>query len=217
MASKATENGTMRVVIVDDDADTLLLFRDILTSAPGFEHVGDFSSTGEALIGIPRLQPDLAVIDIFMPGLDGMECTKLLKRAMPRLKIVIITGSHSTDAVSSSLRVGADAFLIKPLSADQFLATLRFAYDNKTEINQNEPRPARRIPSMAPSESCLPLNSRENEVLKGFADGLLYKEISDKLGISYAAVHKCQHTIFQKLHVENRSEAVRLWFMSGGQ
>ena len=66
-------------------------------------------------------------------------------------------------------------------------------------------------------EVCLALSPRESEVMTSLANGLLYKEISGKLGISYSAVHKYQHNIFQKLHVSNRSEAIRLWLCSGGQ
>ena len=167
-----------------------------------------------ALRGIPQLRPDLVVMDIRMPGMNGIECARQLKRGMPRLKIVIITGTHNADAVSTSLQAGADAYLIKPIVVDQFLATLRFASVGGTEARQSAQTSGQNIFPSAPSGNCLRLSPREKEVLENLADGLLYKEISNKLGISYSTVHKHQHKIFQKLQVSNRSEAIRLWLDS---
>jgi DNA-binding NarL/FixJ family response regulator len=214
MAINSTVDARRRVAVVDDDADTRFFFKDVLESAKGFRFAGDFPNAREALRGIPQLRPDLAVMDIRMPGLNGIECTRQLKRDMPRLKIVIITGTHNTDAVNTSLLAGADAYLIKPIDADQFLATLQFATVGGTEAGQSAQKSGQNVFPSAPSGNCARLSPREKQVLENLADGLLYKEISDKLGISYAAVHKYQHIVFQKLQVSNRSEAIRLWLDS---
>src|SRR5208283_3416567 len=109
---------------------------------------------------------------------------------------------------------GADAYLIKPIVVDQFLATLRFTLVGRTEVRKGAQKSGQNIFPAAPSGNCARLSPREKQVLENLADGLLYKEISDKLGISYAAVHKYQHRVFQKLQVSNRSEAIRLWLDS---
>ena len=214
MAIKSTVDIRSRVAVVDDDADTRFFFKDVLESAEEFRVAGDFSNGKSALRGIPRLQPDLVVMDIRMPGMNGIECARQLKRDMPRLKIVIITGTHNADAVSTSLQAGADAYLIKPIVVDQFLATLRFASAGGKEARQSAQPSGQNISPSAPSGYCLRLSPREKEVLENLADGLLYKEISAKLGISYSTVHKHQHKIFKKLQVSNRSEAIRLWLDS---
>jgi len=201
MANVRTFDARKSVAVVDDDEDIRLYFKDILQTAENFKFAGGFSTATEALTAVPRLQPDLTLIDIRLPDLNGVECVKRLKLMMPRLKIVIVSGTHEVNWVDASLQAGAITYLMKPVDGDQLLATLKFAAINQGHTEDN------RLTKLAK----LLLNSREKEVLKSLADGLLYKEISDKLGISYSAVHKCQHKIFIKLHVSNRSEAIRIW------
>jgi DNA-binding NarL/FixJ family response regulator len=217
MASGKKVKGLMRVAVVDDDEDIRLYFKDVLQSATDFVFVKGFSNATEALAGMPCLQPDLVLMDIRMPDLNGIECTKRLKNSIPHLKIIIITGTHNADSVKLSMRAGADAYLTKPITPDQCLATLRFMAAYKVGKKENTQPSRLESFSVAQSGTCLLLSPRESEVLKNLAKGLLYKEISDKLGISYASVHKYQHKIFQKLQVSNRSEAIRIWLDSGGE
>lgn len=208
MTEVPTTESNRRVAVVDDDEYIRLSFRDILQSNENFSFAGSFSNASEALEGIPKLQPDLAVMDIRLPDLNGVECTRRLKRIMPKLKIVIVTGIHNVDCVDASLQAGAVAYLFKPVLGDQLVATLRFAAlsqaaaPGKTEDE---------MLSASPKKANLPLSPREKDVLASLAEGLLYKEISQKLGVSYATVHKHQHNIFKKLRVSNRSEAIRIW------
>jgi CheY-like chemotaxis protein len=85
MAKAGTIDGRMRVAVVDDDSDTRLFFRDILQSETAFSFAGGFSNANEAITGIPRLQPDLVLMDISLPGMNGIECMKRLMRLMPQL------------------------------------------------------------------------------------------------------------------------------------
>jgi DNA-binding NarL/FixJ family response regulator len=199
-----------RVVVVDDDESIRLWFKEVLQPAKNFNLTGSFSNATEALEEIPRLQADVTLMDIRLPGLNGVECAKRLKRVMPRLKIIMVTGTHEEHYIGASLQAGAAAFLIKPLEVDQLLATLRFAA-KENEIKVNSENEERLSQLSKPYGVCLLLSSREKEVLSGLAEGLLYKEISHKLGISYTTVHKYQHNIFKKLGVSNRSEAIRIW------
>jgi DNA-binding NarL/FixJ family response regulator len=203
MANVKTIEASTRVAVVDDDESTCLYLRDILQSTENFNFAGSFSNAAKALIEIPRLQPDLTIMDIRLPDLNGIECTKRLKQLMPCLKIIIVTGIHETNWAGDSSQVGATAYLMKPFAEDQLVATLRFAAANQSQTNKNKP--------VKTAGANLTLNLREKEVLKNLAEGLLYKEISEKLGISYSAVHKCLDKIYKKLHINNRSEAIRLW------
>lgn len=191
-----------RVAVIDDDEDTCLCFKDMLQSAGNFSFAGSFSSASEALAGLPALQPDVALMDIRLPDLNGIECTRRLKHLMPRLKIVMVTGTHEAQWAGASLKAGARAYLIKPVEKEQLLVTLQFALADRTEI---KPAPVNT------NGTGWSLSPRETEVMAGLAEGLLYKEISEKLGISYAAVHKYQHNIFKKMRVNNRSEAIHIW------
>jgi DNA-binding NarL/FixJ family response regulator len=213
MGNTKTAHSCKHVAIVDDDENTRLCFQDILQSTENFSFAGSFTDGAEALAGIPRLRPDLTLMDIRLPGLNGIECTRRLKRILPNLKIVIVTGTHNVVFVDASLQAGAVAYLFKPIVGDQLLATLRFAALNQAgdpDNTENE------FLSGIPSRANLPLSPREKEVLAGLAEGLLYKEISQKLGVSYATVHKHQHNIFKKLRVSNRSEAIRIWLKNCG-
>lgn len=91
MAKLETIDARMRVVVVDDDESTCIYLKEVLQSARNFSFAGSFSNATEVLIEIPRLRPDLALLDIGLPDLNGVECTKRLKEMMPRLKIVIIS------------------------------------------------------------------------------------------------------------------------------
>jgi DNA-binding NarL/FixJ family response regulator len=208
MAKIETVSYRTNVAIVDDDEDIRLSLKDILQSTGDFNITGGFSNAAEALARLPDLRPDLALMDIRLPDLNGIECAKQLKHCLPDLKIVFVTGIHDPVWVEASLSAGAAAFLFKPFAPDQLLATLIYAVSASWKTSRS--KEAENIHPLKKGFA-IPLNLREKEVLKYLAAGLLYKEISDKMGISYAAVHKCQHHIFSKLDVTNRSEAIRIW------
>ena len=208
----------MRVAVVDENEDTRFYFRNILQTTEDFRFAKGFSNANEALIGIPQLHPDLVIVDIYLPDLNGIECIKRMRRVIPDVKIIVVTGTQNVNSIERSWQAGADAYLTKPVSSDQCLATLRFAAADKTKTSQRSQKSRRQSVSMARSEICSTLSPREAEVMKSLANGLLYKEISGRLRVSYSAVHKHQHNIFQKLHVSNRSEAILLWLLyDGGQ
>lgn len=217
MATAQTTDTSVRVVVVDDDEDTRLWFKDVLQPANNFNVAGSFSNAAEALKGIPPLRPDLTLMDIRLPGLNGIECTKRLKQAMPNMKIIMVTSTHDESCINASLQAGATTFLFKPVESDQLLATLRFAANSQSESKANFESGKRRSVSLKACRACLLLSRREKEVLASLAEGLLYKEISLKLGVSYASIHKYQHNIFKKLRVSNRSEAIRIWFEGRNQ
>ncbi len=205
----------LRVVVVDDDADTRLYFKDVLDGAPGLTCVGCCSSGTQAIAEVPRLHPDVLLMDIRMPGLDGIECAKRLKRRGPGLKIIMMTGACAAFTVESQ-HAGADAYLTKPVTPEQCLATIRFLAAGRPNEKRLDPKTQLGSVRIQTSEKCNSLTPRDTEVMQLLARGLLYKEIADQLGMSYSAVHKHQHAIFQKLEVSNRSQAVRRWLEAGG-
>jgi two-component system, NarL family, response regulator LiaR len=190
------------VVVVDDEPDERLYLEDILRQAEQFCCTGSFSNGSDALHEIPHLHPRLVLMDINLPDINGIECTRKLKHLMPDVKIIIVSGLHEGCWIEKSLKAGADAYLVKPITPDQFYATLKYTVAGKT-FHEGDHSTASAMVKM--------LTPREKEVMQHLADGLLYKEIADKLGISISAVHKYQHIIFQKLHISNRSEATRIW------
>jgi len=214
---KVKRSASVRVAVVDDDEDARLCFRDILQLSDDFVLSAAFPNANEALRGIPLLHPDLVLMDIYLPDLNGIECTRRLKHLMPSLRVIIITGIHNKDSVPRSLDAGAEAFLFKPITADQCLATLTFAAWHTMANTETARKSGQGTVQTKEPRNCMALSPREKEVLKYLAEGLLYKEISDRLGVSYSAVHKYQHHLFVKLHVSNRSEAIRVWQYPGPQ
>jgi DNA-binding NarL/FixJ family response regulator len=200
-------NKRASVVIVDNDADVRLYLQDVLQMADNFNCLKCFSNGEDALREIPRLCPDLVLMDVQMPGLDGIECTSRLKQLLPHVKVVMVTGLHDEHSIKKALNAGVSAYLIKPFTAEQCIATLAWiiasAAGNQSKANKPFP--------VSLHESSDLLTERENEIMRCMAAGLLYKEIADKLEISYSAVHKFQHRIFQKLKAGNRTEAISRW------
>ncbi|MDE3066630.1 MAG: response regulator transcription factor [Verrucomicrobiota bacterium] len=132
-----TADSLRRVAVVDDDEPTRLYFQDILRSAKGFMFAGAFSNAIQALKGIPQLRPDLVLMDIRLPGLNGIECLKQLKQVLAGLKIIVMTGMFNMDLIESALRAGADGFLTKPVAVEQCLATLRVVDARQREASPN--------------------------------------------------------------------------------
>jgi DNA-binding NarL/FixJ family response regulator len=188
----------IRVAVVDDDEDLRLLIKDLLQRTHDFSCIGCFSNAEDALAGLPTLGPDLVLMDIRMPGVNGIECAARLKRAMPQVRIIMMTGMHGAGAIAKSRAAGAVDYLAKPVTPEQILSTLRFVAEGRPK-------------------DCPRLSQRENEVMRWLAAGLLYKEIADKMGISYAVVHKLLHGIFEKLHVSNKTEAISKWRAEAGR
>jgi DNA-binding NarL/FixJ family response regulator len=180
MANTGAIDGRVRVAVVDDDEETRLWLKDVLQPRTELAFAGGFSSGKEALTEIPRMRPELVLMDIGLPDLDGIECTKRLRRTMPQLKVVMLSGKCGEKLLDAAIFAGAASFLVKPVGAGQLLAALRFAATKQDAGSRKGGR------------KDLRLSPRERDVLAGLSDGLLYKEISQKLGISYSAVHKYQ-------------------------
>ena len=200
-------NNNIRVVVVDDDDDARLYLQDILQMPDDFSCIGSFSRGADALKEIPLINPDLVLMDIQMAGINGIECTRRLKQLMPGMGIIMVTGLYDENSMIQALSAGASAFLIKPFTIAQCLATLKWAIASRTELDSSP----KELPAAATLETCPSLTGRENEIMRCLAAGLLYKEIADKLEISYSAVHKFQHRIFHKLKAANRTEAIINW------
>jgi DNA-binding NarL/FixJ family response regulator len=138
-------------------------------------------------------------MDIRLPGISGIECTRRLKRILPELIVVIVTGDLDQAIIADAFAAGGDGYLMKPFTVAQCVATLNFAAQRHlARIHRAQQRR-------------VVLTLREHEIMRCFANGMLYKEIAAELGISYSAVHKHQHNLFVKLQVQNRSEAVQKW------
>jgi DNA-binding NarL/FixJ family response regulator len=198
------------VAIVEDDALVRQSLADILKRGPGVVCVGEHGNAEEAVREIPRVQPKVVLMDINLPGMDGVHCVRRLSELAPATQVVMLTVYDETDAIFNSLAAGAHGYLLKPISSAQLLLAIRDVYAGGAPMTSDIARKVvqafkRSAPAAAETEN---LSSREQEVLDFLAKGYLYKEISEQLHISYGTVHTHIERIFKKLHVRSRSQAV---------
>jgi DNA-binding NarL/FixJ family response regulator len=204
------ESKLITVAVVEDDSQVRHSLAGILKRGPGIACVGEFADAEEALREIPRLQPKVVLMDINLPGMDGVECVRQLSALAPHAQIVMLTVYDNTDAIFNSLAAGASGYLLKPVTAAQLLAAVKDVFAGGAPMTSNIVRKVvqtfkKPAPALHEAES---LSPREQEVLDLLAKGYLYKEISDQLSVSYGTVHTYIERIFKKLHVRGRAQAV---------
>jgi len=207
----STVDGSLiTVAIVEDDAQVRKSLADILKRGAGVVCSGEHGNAEEAVREIPRLQPKVVLMDINLPGMDGVHCVRRLSELAPATQVVMLTVYDNTEIIFNSLAAGAHGYLLKPISSEKLLLAIRDVYaggapmtsDIARKVVQAFKQPA---PAAAPTDN---LSPREQEVLDFLAKGYLYKEIAEDLKISYGTVHTYIERIFKKLHVRSRAQAV---------
>ncbi|GBD11801.1 Transcriptional regulatory protein LiaR [bacterium HR23] len=206
----------IRVLLVDDH----LLFREglagILNAQPDFEVVGEASDGLEAVVKAQELAPDLILMDIMMPGYDGLEATRQIKRMLPATTIVILTVRDDEEKLFEAIKSGAQGYLLKDIRSREMLELLRGAVRGEAAITPalagrmlEEFRRLSRQASADAVDESVTLTQREQEVLSLVAQGATDKEIAEALSISLHTVKSHMRNILAKLHVSKRYEAAR--------
>lgn len=204
------EIGVLAVSIVEDDADIRANLAHLITRAPGFRLVGEYASAEETLSQLPAAAPDVVLMDINLPGLSGIECVRRLKPALPTTQIVILTVYEDSDQIFQSLRAGASGYLLKRTPAAKILESIREVHSGGSPMNSHIARKVVQFFNQIsqPAPDLEGLSEREKEVLGLLSRGQLYKQIADNLGITLDTVRKHLQSIYKKLHVHSRTEAV---------
>jgi DNA-binding NarL/FixJ family response regulator len=201
---------TVRVMVADDHS----LFRDGLVSlleAAGYEIAAQVADGQEALIQAKRTRPDLILLDLSMPRMNGHEALPLLLEIVPDAKVVILTVSEEDDDLLKVIQAGAHGYLVKSLNADDFLELLgglergEAAVTGRTAARLMAKLAENRLPMKSLTEA---LTARELELLELVGEGFSNRALSDKLSISTNTVKYHLKNIFQKLGAQNRAEAV---------
>jgi DNA-binding NarL/FixJ family response regulator len=206
----------IRVLLADDHA----LFREglagIIAAQPDFEVVGEAGDGLEALVKAQELVPDLILMDIGMPGCDGLEATRRIKQELPAVTIVMLTVRDEEEKLFEAIKNGAQGYLLKNMRSQEILALLRGAVQGEAAITPalagrmlEEFRRLSREAPWAPEEEDVALTRRELEVLGLVAEGAADKEIAEALCISLHTVKSHIRNILAKLHMSGRSEAAR--------
>jgi DNA-binding NarL/FixJ family response regulator len=202
----------VRVCVVEDDNLVREQLVHQLQAAPGFACIGSFRSAEAALEEVPRLRPDVVLMDINLPKMSGYDCVRHLKGQLPATHYVMLTVYEDVDAIFKSLLAGAVGYLLKGRSGsgDRVLEAVRDAAAGGSPLNSLIARKIVQHFHYQPSRSGTehPLSIREREVLELLSKGLPYKEIADMLGVNIETVRKHCHNIYEKLQVSSRTEAV---------
>jgi len=202
---------SIAVSIVEDDAGVRSSLVKLINSSPGYKCVSQHSSAENALDEIPRLKPDVTLMDINLPGLNGVECVRKLKPLLPRTQVIMLTVYQNTDNIFKALAAGATGYLLKQTPPSELLAAISDVNAGGSPMNSHIARKIVQSFQESPAvtrNTSEALSPREAEVLDLLAKGFLYKEIADQMKISYATVHTHIRHVYEKLHVRSRTEAV---------
>jgi len=203
---------SIKVSIVEDNDQLRDTLAKMIGRAPGFECVGNHPSAEAGIATIPGEKPDVVLMDINLPGMNGVECVRKLKEILPTIQIVMLTAYEDTENIFNSLAAGAAGYLLKRSKSAEILEALRDVQNGgspmSTHIARKVVQSFQARPAAAPVEQTEELSPREKEVLDLLSQGFMYKEISDKLGISFETVRTYIRRIYEKLHVRTRTEAV---------
>ena len=210
---------TVRVVVVDDEPLVRAGLQMILGTEPDIEVVGEAEDGRGALEVVARLEPDVVLLDLRMPVMDGLEATRLLRAGHPATEVVVLTTFDADRNVQEALAAGACGFLLKDAPADRLTAALRAAAAGDAVLDRSVVRRVAaeltRRQAPAGSERLHRLTEREREVLALMAEGLSNAEIAGRLFIGEGTVKTHVARVLQKLEVRDRLQAVVFAYRSG--
>jgi len=210
-----TDEGTrssatrVRVLIVDDHTIVRKGIRALLAEAGGFEVVGEASNGQEAVLRAQETQPDVILMDLLMPGVDGIEATRQITSREPQARILVLTSFAADSKVFPAIKAGALGYLLKDSSPEELVRAIRQVHRGEPSLNptiarkllQEIARPVERQPA---AEA---LTAREMDVLRLIAQGLSNQEIANRISVSEPTVRAHVSRILGKLHLASRTQA----------
>lgn len=201
----------IQVAIVDDNDTIREGLVELITASEGFTCVGAYRTAEDALSDVVSKHPDVVLMDINLPGMSGIECTRQLKSLAPAVQIMMVTVYENDEHVFPALKAGATGYLVKRTKPDKLLSAIRELLEGGSPMSVEI---ARKIVQTfhdqrtIADEETETLTKREREILGYLSNGLRYKEIADRIFISPATVRTHIHKIYEKLHVRSKSEAI---------
>jgi RNA polymerase sigma factor (sigma-70 family) len=198
------------VSIVEDNDKLRGTLAQVLNRADGFHCVSDYGSAEDALKHLPQVRPDVVLMDINLPGMNGVECVRQLKQLLPQTQVMMLTVYEDTENIFNALTAGASGYMLKRTSSPELLEAIQEVSRGGSPMTMHIARKVvqsfQKTAAMAAATENL--SEREQQVLDLLSQGLMYKEIADKLEISYETVHTYIRRIYEKLQVRTRTEAV---------
>lgn len=205
---------SITLAIVEDLDEVRDGLKNFISLSQDFKIVDTFKTAEEAVHDLPKLKPDIVIMDINLPGMNGIECIRQVKDKIPGTQFMMFTVYENDEKVFEALKAGASGYLLKNTGLVQLIESLKELYNGGSPMSANI---ARKLVTLFRKEqkeatNLEILSSRENEILQLLSKGLLYKEIAEQLSISVSTVRQHIHHIYEKLHVQNRTEAINKAF-----
>ena len=199
----------IRVGIVEDDEGIRSSLATLIRRAPNLKLVGDYPNAEVALQEIPGQAPYVVLMDINLPGMNGVECVRQLKPLLPQTQVMMLTVYEDTENIFNALAAGASGYMLKRTSTKELIEAIHEVKRGGSPMTMHIARKVvQSFQKIAPAQPAENLSEREQQVLDLLSQGLMYKEIADKLQISYETVHTYIRRIYEKLQVRTRTEAV---------
>ena len=198
------------VSIVEDQEPLRNTLARVIDRADGFECASHYGSAEDALKDLPNVRPQVVLMDINLPGMNGVECVRQVKQALPDTQVIMLTVYEDTENIFNALAAGASGYLLKRTPRAELLEAIHEVQRGGSPMTTHIARMVVQSflkPASKP-EPTAELSPREREVLDLLSQGLMYKEIADKIGVSYETVHTYIRRIYEKLQVRTRTEAV---------
>ncbi|MGH7946246.1 MAG: response regulator [Opitutaceae bacterium] len=201
----------IRVGIVEDDCGTRESVAAVLKGCQKVRLIRTFPDAAAALSRLPEGEmPDVILMDINLPGMNGVECTARLKRSFPKLEILMLTTYDDADRIFDSLRAGASGYLLKRVSSEELVEAIEQVHAGGSPMSMPIARKVvHHFHAIRQQKSEFDaLTPRESEILTLLAKGYHYKEIADQLVVTVSTVRAHLHAVYGKLHVQSKTEAV---------
>ncbi len=198
------------VSIVEDIAEVRESIERLLKSSPQFLLVAAYSNAELAEAELPNHAPDIVIMDINLPGKTGIECINAVKEKCPGSQFIMFTIFEDDQKVFDALEAGASGYLLKKTPKEKILESLKELYDGGSPMSTQIARKVIQVfqKSKVMNEEAASLTKKEKEILELLSKGFLYKEIAEKTFITPNTVKQHIHNIYEKLHVQNRTEAI---------
>jgi DNA-binding NarL/FixJ family response regulator len=204
----------IRVTIFEDYTDMREILANLIENSSDFYLAGAYSNANTVLDIVKKQKPNVVLMDLQMPGISGIEATRMIKDKYPQVQVLVQTMFDDNERVFAAICMGATGYILKSTPADKILEAIADTYNGGSPMS---PPIARKVLTMfstqqttlSTQESYQILSDREREILGHLTKGLSYKMIADACGISYGTVNSHLKNIYEKLHVHSATEAVQ--------